>query len=202
MDELELIQSAREGDIDAFNRLVIEYQGLAYNVAYRLMGDGPSADDITQDAFIAAYRKFNSFRGGSFKAWLMRIVTNASYDELRKRKRRPTISLEPLGNDNEEIESPTWIHDPADTPEESMVRAELNNSIQECLQKLQEDFRAVVVLVDIQGMDYSEASEVINKPLGTLKSRLARGRKRLQDCLRGFGELLPSTYRLKDERIN
>ncbi len=200
MDEAQLVQYAKEGDLDAFNRLVLEYQDMAFNVAYRLMSDPALAEDITQDAFISAYRKLKSFKGGSFKSWLMRIVTNAGYDELRKLKRRPTIALEPKNNEDEEIESPTWLTDPNESPEHAILREELNRAIQTCLEKLDFDFKSIVILVDIQGMDYSEAASSLNKPLGTVKSRLARARNKMQECLRGFGELIPSTFRLVGER--
>lgn len=201
MDEEKLIEYAQKGDQDAFNRLVVTYQDMAYNVAYRIMGDHPAAEDATQEAFISAYRSLKRFRGGSFKAWVMRIVTNACYDELRRRKRRPTTPLEPLSQDLEEIESPKWLADPAESPEDLIARDELGRAIQECLDSLPDDFRVVVVLVDVQGMDYSEASSVAQTPLGTIKSRLARARGRLRDCLQGFGELLPSTFRLEGESI-
>jgi RNA polymerase sigma-70 factor (ECF subfamily) len=200
MDETKLISMAKEGDLTAFNRLVLQYQGLAFNVAYRIMGDQPSAEDATQDGFISAYKNLHRFRGGSFKAWVMRIVTNACYDELRRRKRRPTTSLEPLNDDNEEIESPTWLEDPSERPEEFAMRRELSEAIQNCLMGLSEEFRTVVVLVDIQGMDYQEASDTADTPLGTVKSRLARARKKLQECLQGYGELLPDLFRLDDTR--
>ncbi|MCH8339878.1 MAG: sigma-70 family RNA polymerase sigma factor, partial [Chloroflexi bacterium] len=96
MDELALIQGAKSGDLDAFNRLVLNYQGLAFNVALRIMGDEPSAADATQEAFISAYRGLRRYRGGSFRAWLLRIVTNACYDELRRLKRRPAASLDEM----------------------------------------------------------------------------------------------------------
>ncbi len=201
-DELKMVEYALEGDLDAFNRLVMEFQDLAYNVAYRVMGERTSAEDAVQDAFISAYRKLKTFRGGSFKAWLLRIVTNACYDELRRQKRRPTVPLQPEGADNEEIESPIWLEDPGESPEEAALREELSVAIQNCLDSLDDDFRIVVVLVDIQGMDYLEAAETTSSPLGTIKSRLARARKRLQDCLRGFGELLPEVFRLEGERIS
>ena len=201
MNESDLITYAQQGDLDAFNRLVLTYQDMAFNQAYRLMGDAASAEDITQDAFISAYRKLHTFRGGSFKAWLLRIVTNAGYDELRRRKRRPTTHLEPVSNDDEEIESPSWLTDPGESPEQAAIRMELNEAIQRCLDQLEVDFRVVVVLVDVQGLDYKQAARNIGKPLGTVKSRLARARSRMQDCLRGFGELLPSGLRYESERI-
>lgn len=199
MDEAVLIQDALHGDLDAFNRLVLAYQDMVYYQAYRMMGEAQGAEDATQEAFISAFRKLKSYRGGSFKAWLLRIVTNACYDELRRQKRRPTTPLEPLSADEEEIESPTWLADDSESPEDAAARAELNEAIQKCLAKLPEDFRAAVVLVDLQGLDYSEAAEAIGKPLGTIKSRLARARSRLRDCLQGFWELLPAAFRLVEE---
>jgi RNA polymerase sigma-70 factor (ECF subfamily) len=199
MDEAALIQDALHGDFDAFNRLVLAYQDMVYYQAYRMMGEPQGAEDATQEAFISAFRKLKSYRGGSFKAWLLRIVTNACYDELRRQKRRPTTPLEPLDADEEEIESPNWLADDSESPEEAAARAELNEAIQHCLADLPEDFRAAVVLVDLQGLDYSEAAQAIGKPLGTIKSRLARARSRLRDCLQGFWELLPAAFRLVEE---
>ncbi len=192
-----MIQAARDGDLDSFNRLVLAYQDLIYNHAYRMIGEEESADDATQNTFISAYKHLGSFRGGSFKAWLLRIVTNTCYDELRRRKRRPTIPLEPLDDAGEEVESPRWMEDPLDQPEELALRGELQNAIQHCLDRLPEDFRSAVVMVDVQGMDYFEAAASIGKPIGTIKSRLARARLRLRDCLNGFAELLPSGFRLE-----
>jgi RNA polymerase sigma-70 factor (ECF subfamily) len=197
MDEIGLIHDARQGDLDAFNRLVLAYQERVYNQAYRVMGDHQSADDATQEAFISAYKSLRSFRGGSFRAWLLRIVTNACYDELRRRKRRPTTSLEPVDDSGEEIESPHWIADSGELPEDNILRTELAQAIQNCLDKLPIDFKVVVVLIDVQGMDYLEAAEVIGKPLGTIKSRLARARGRMRECMQAFWELLPTSMRLE-----
>lgn len=199
MDEPALIHAAQTGDLDAFNGLVLAYQSIIYNTALRIMGDDSLASDATQEAFISAFRSINSFRGGSFKAWLMRTVTNACYDELRRQKRRPTVSLEPTNDDDEEIESPHWLADASMTPAEKFEADELEHAIQHCLESLPVDFRMVVVLTDIQGMDYSEVASSIRVPLGTIKSRLARARLRLRECLQGFGELLPAAYRLESE---
>jgi RNA polymerase sigma-70 factor (ECF subfamily) len=200
MDELVLIQDATQGDLEAFNRLVLAYQEMAFNVAYRLLSDEDSAEDVTQTAFISAYKSLNGFRGGSFKAWLMRIVTNACYDELRRIKRHPTVSLEPIDDDTEEeIESPSWLADGSASPEEKIEQADLEHAVQHCLDNLPEDFKVVVVLVDVQGFDYDEVAKVIKRPLGTIKSRLARARLKLQGCLQQFWELLPDRFRLDDE---
>ena len=192
-----MIQAARDGDLDSFNRLVLAYQDLVYNHAFRMVGEEESADDATQNTFISAYNHLGSFRGGSFKAWLLRIVTNACYDELRRRKRRPTVPLEPLDDAGEEVESAHWMVDPADQPEQQVEQAELQRAIQHCLDNLPGDFRTTVIMVDVQGMDYFEASQAIGKPIGTIKSRLARARLRLRDCLNGFAELLPAGFRLE-----
>lgn len=197
MDELALVKYAQQGDLDAFNRLVLIFQGQAYNLAYRMLGDEDSAEDATQNAFISAYRNLNSYRGGSFRAWVLRIITNSCYDELRRRKRRPVTPLEPETEDEEEIESPRWLADDSPSPEEKAERAEMERAIQHCLADLPEEFRSVAVLVDVQGMNYEEVATVIGKPLGTIKSRLARARLKLRRCLQGFGELLPAAYRLE-----
>ena len=199
MDELSLIQAARQGDLDSFNRLVLAYQDLVFSQAYRLMSDVQAAEDATQDAFISAFKNIANYRGGSFRAWLLRIVTNSCYDELRRRKRRPTTPLEPLDADEEEIESPHWMADPGESPEERTERIELDHAIQNCLDELPADFRSVVVLVDVQGFDYIEAAEVIRTPVGTIKSRLSRARLRLRDCLQGWWELIPAQFRLVEE---
>ncbi len=200
MDELALIQEARNGDLNAFNRLVLAYQDMAYHLAMRMLSDPDQAEDVTQTAFLSAYRHLSSFRGGSFKAWVMRMVTNACYDELRRRQRHPTTPLEPLDDDDESIESPSWLADDGLSPEEHLEQKELDRAIQRCLQQLDVEFRAVVVCIDLQGMDYQEVAEILGKPLGTIKSRLARARLKLRDCLHRFWELLPPLLRLNPQR--
>jgi RNA polymerase sigma-70 factor (ECF subfamily) len=201
MDETALIHSAQNGDLDAFNTLILHYQDSVFHTALRVIGDEDLAQDAAQEAFISAFRNISAFRGGSFKAWLMRMVTNACYDEFRRQKRRPTTPLEPDAKqaDGEEMESPRWLADPNMTPAERSEADELEHAIQHCLDALPTDFRTVVVLADIQGMDYSEVAAASKVPLGTVKSRIARARLRLRECLRGFEELLPSSFRLQEE---
>ena len=200
MDELALVHAALDGDLDAFNRLVLAYQDMAFNLAYRMLSDEDAAEDVTQTAFISAYTHLKDYRGGSFKAWLMRMVTNACYDELRRRQRRPTVPLTPMDDDEEEeIESPAWLADGSASPEEQVSAGELDKAVKHCLEDLPDDFRAVVVMVDVEGLDYQEVAIAIGKPLGTIKSRLARARLKLRDCLQGFWELLPAQFRLSGE---
>jgi RNA polymerase sigma-70 factor (ECF subfamily) len=199
MDEFALIQSAQTGDLEAFNALVLAYQDTLFSTALRILGDGELAADATQDAFLSAFRSLNTYRGGSFKAWLMRTVTNACYDELRRRKRRPTTPLEPDTSDGDEMETPRWLADPSLTPEQKAEADELEHAIQHCLENLPFEFRTVVVMADIQGLDYIEVATATRVPLGTIKSRLARARLRLRECLQGFWELLPAAFRLQGE---
>lgn len=203
MNEPERIAAARGGDLDSFNRLVIAYQAQVYNLAYRIMGESDSAADAAQEAFIAAYKSLRGFRGGSFRSWLLRIVTNSCYDELRRRRRRPSTSLEAM-TDSEtgpEVEGDGLFDSSQERPEEAAERSELARAIEECLERLPFEFRAVAVLADVQGYDYGQISAVIGKPLGTVKSRLARARMRMRDCLQRVRELLPAVYRLEDEAV-
>ena len=201
MDELALIRDAQRGDLNAFNTLVLNYQDMLFNTALRILSDEEKAADAAQDAFISAFRSISTFRGGSFKAWLLRTVTNVCYDELRRKKRRPTIPLEVETEDGDEMETPRWLADPNLSPEQEAEANELEHAIQHCLDALPTEFRTVVVLADIQGLDYTEVAASVRVPLGTIKSRLARARLRLRECLQGFAELLPAAFRLEEEQI-
>lgn len=193
-DEQGLIASARNGDTRAFNQLVMLYQSMVYNLAYRILGDRDAAADATQDAFISAFRAIRKFRGGSFKAWLLRIVTNACYDQLRSKQRRPTSSLDDLPVDTDHID---YLADPGERPAEFVERQELHRAIQAAIRTLPPDQRIVLVLSDVQGLSYQEIAEATGASLGTVKSRLSRGRARLRDFLLEQ-ELLPARYRLRD----
>ena len=195
MDEASLIAAAQRGKVDAFNELVLIYQQQVYNLAYRIMGDPASADDATQDAFVSAYRSIGRFRGGSFKSYLMRIVSNRCYDELRRHKRRPATSFEDLSEVDDEF-NPTLING-RERPEEYTERQEMARVIQAGIETLPPDQRITLVLSDVQGMSYQEIAETMDVSLGTVKSRLARARGKLRDYLRSEGELLPARYRLE-----
>jgi RNA polymerase sigma-70 factor, ECF subfamily len=191
LDELALIHEAQRGNVNSFNTLVLHYQVSAFNLAYRLTGEPDAAADATQEAFISAYHHLQQFRGGSFKSWLMRIVTNACYDELRRRKRRPALSLDDL-EDHAELH----LDGKGESLESMSQRSALNRAIQDCLDGLPDEQRVVVVLCDVQGYDYQEIAGIAQVSLGTVKSRISRARQRLRDCLQGAGELLPESYRL------
>jgi len=194
--ETMLIRKAQSGNVDAFNMLVLQYQDMMYRISWRILHDEFSADDATQNAMIQAFKNIQSFRGGSFKSWLARVTVNASYDELRRWKRQPSILLEQFNNEGDEIESPLWMRDPATGPQEAVESVEMSDAIQHCLQGLVPDYRAVVVLVDIEGLSYEEAARAARIPVGTVKSRLARARMQLRKSLRSFEGLLPVAYQV------
>jgi RNA polymerase sigma factor (sigma-70 family) len=196
-DEPALIAAAQRGSLPAFNQLILHYQGLAYNVAFRLLGDADSAADATQDGFIKAFRKLDQYRGGSFKAWMLRIITNTCYDTLRARKRRPTSSLEPEDEDSDG-EHDSRLQDTAERPDAYVLRQELAGAIQSAIELLPPDQRTALVLADIEGLDYQEIADVTNSALGTVKSRLSRARAKMRDMLMAQKELLPAQYRLND----
>jgi RNA polymerase sigma-70 factor, ECF subfamily len=198
-EERRLIDAAQRGEVESFNALVRLYEGRVYNVCYRMLGDADSAADAAQDAFLSAFRNLRSFRGGSFRSWLLRIATNTCYDVLRARKRRPTTSLD-VDPDVEDDGSPLQIADTAEAPDDFALRRELAAAIQRGLADLPEEQRLILVLSDIQGLAYEEIAEVTGANLGTVKSRLSRGRARLRDILKA-GELLPARYRHESESL-
>ncbi len=186
----------RAGQEYCYNCLIETYQTQAHNLALRMMGDWAVAEDATQEAFLSGYRAFKGFRGDNLRAWLMRIVANACRDMLRVRKSRPTVSLDfsplnPEGSDSPSLGPPSA----EESPEDYALRRELGRTIEEGLQSLPDERRLAVVLVDVQGFSYVEAAEAMDCSLGTVKSRLARGRAEMRDFLREHGEPLPSQFR-------
>ena len=196
MDERPLIASAKEGDVSAFNRLVLAYQQIAYNVAYRILGNEDGASDATQDAFLRGYRALAQFRGGSFKAWILRIVTNCCYDQFRASQRRPTTPLNDIVEDEEHSQ---LLEDPREPPEAYVERRELDVLIQAALGALPREQRVVVIMSDIQGLSYEEMAQATSVSLGTVKSRLSRGRAKMRDYLLSRKELLPGAFRLRGD---
>ena len=192
--ESDIIQQVLDGDLEAFNQLVLQYQDRVYSVAYRVMGNAYEADDMTQEAFITAFKKLSSYRGGSFGAWLSRITTNLCYDELRREKRRPATSFEELPGSDTDDGAPIPSH--TATPEQTTQQIELQNAIQDCINGLKHDQKIVLVMSDVQGFSYQEIADQFALQLGTVKSRLSRARKAVQQCLQASAELLPAEYRL------
>ena len=186
----------QSGQVSCFNCLIETYQTQAYNLARRMLSDWALAEDAVQESFVSAYRAFNRFRGENLTAWVLRIVSNTCRDLLRARKARPTLSLDPLPSGNEP-QSPSAVdipsHEPS--PEDRAEHSELRETIQSGLDTLQEDQRLAVLLVDVHGLSYEEAAQSMGCSLGTVKSRISRGRGALRDYLRQTGELLPSRFR-------
>jgi RNA polymerase sigma-70 factor (ECF subfamily) len=192
MEEQELISKSRTGDVEAFNELVERYERLVFNVALRMTGDSASAEDVTQDTFVSAYKAIDRFRGGSFKSWLLRIATNHCHDRFRAAQRSRALSLDAVMSETESLS----LADHSESPEDYALRQELGRTLNEGLRSLPEDQRLVVILCDIQELSYEEAAQAANCSLGTVKSRLNRGRTRLRDYMLARKELLPAGFRL------
>ena len=179
-----LIDRARGGDLDAYNFLVDRYRDAVYSVALRYMRRPDLADDVTQDAFLRAYDALDTFRneeGRGFKSWLLRIASNRALDVLRYEGRRPASSLDAAL----ESEESNW--EPAESSEEGPARlseqAALRQYLESALGDLPDDQRLAVILFDIEGYSYEEIAEISGVAVGTVKSRLHRGRTRLRDIL-------------------
>jgi RNA polymerase sigma-70 factor, ECF subfamily len=185
--EQQWIHAARQGNLDAFNKLILMHQDGLYNWVSYLVHDPDLAEDVTQTVFITAYEKMKSFRNGSFRSWLFQIAKNRSIDLYRSNQRHPTISLNDPISAEDEHDRIEWIQDGTLSPVEQVEAQERANMIQNLLQRLPEEYRTVLVLIDIHEMNYEEAAQALNVPLGTIKSRLVRGRLKLRDLLAKSG---------------
>jgi RNA polymerase sigma-70 factor, ECF subfamily len=204
-DEGQLIARSQRGDVSAFNQLVLHYQQTTYGVVFRMLGDRDVAADVTQDAFLAAFRNIQSFRGGSsFRAWILRIASNAACDYWRRTQRHPVESLDGhVGEDEFSTANPLnslVAVGQEVNPEEYLLNRELQDLIQRGLQELPLEQRVAVILCDVQGLSYEEIATTTQATLGTVRSRIARGRARLRGYLYKHQELLPRGYRLPSEK--
>jgi RNA polymerase sigma-70 factor, ECF subfamily len=182
-NEATLLPLASKGDLDAFNQLVLHYQNQAYSHAYVLLRDTDAAEDATQESFIKAFEAMNSYRGGSFRSWLLKIVTNSAYDMLRRSQRHPNQPLYLRDANGEEMESASWLADPSTSVQNAVEQNELTRHIYSLLDELPEVYRSVITLLDINALNYAEAAEVLKVPIGTVRSRLARARMQMQNKL-------------------
>jgi RNA polymerase sigma-70 factor (ECF subfamily) len=182
--DLILFERAREGDLDAFNDIVRLYQDQLFALIVRMVPDRDQAADVVQEAFFSAYKHLDSFRGGSVKSWLNRIAVNAAMDTQRAKKRRPAQPYP-------ELEDESWqppAGEEAD-PERTALSAERTRALRQALAAITDDQRAAIVLYDIEGYDYLEIAEMTGVSLGTVKSRIHRGRLALRGQLEGRMEL-------------
>lgn len=181
MDETVLIQKSQQGDMDAFEQLLLRYEKKVYTIAYKYMGNHEDASDLAQEALIKAYQSIGSFRGeSSFGTWLGRITANKCLDELRRRKRIQVTSLD----DEVELEEGSVQKElaaPGDTPEEHTMRQETVQYVQSMLNSMREEYRMVLVLRELEGYSYEEIAQQLSCSLGTVKSRISRARNYLKE---------------------
>jgi RNA polymerase sigma-70 factor (ECF subfamily) len=181
--EKALIINAQNGDLAAFNELVLIYQDVVYRQALWMLKEQEAAEDATQESLIKAYRKITMFQPGKpFRPWLLKITTNHCLDMIRAAERHRHLPYEPSDMDGEEMEA-FWMKDPCCTPEQAVERAEAEKRIIHAIQRLPSAYKSVVILVDLQGLDYEEVATILGVPLGTMKSRLSRAREQLRKAL-------------------
>jgi len=186
--EITLVHSAQSGNLEAFNALAQKYQDVMYHTALQILGQEALADDATQDALISGYQHIGQFRGGSFKAWFIRILINKCYDKFRHMQRTPAISLNESLTDDRENERPyVRLQNRVPSIEEYIEASEQTEYIQGCLSKLPLNYRTTLILVDMDEMSYGEVSTILKIPIGTVKSRLARARLYLRRELEAGG---------------
>src|SRR3954465_13142286 len=176
--DLILLERARDGDLDAFNDLVGLYQDQLFGLIVRMVPDRDQASDCVQEAFFSAYRNLSTFRGGSVKSWLNRIAVNAAMDLQRARKRRPSQPYPGLGDERWQAKA----GDEGD-PMHTALTTERHRALNSALATITDDQRAAIVLFDVEGYDYQEIAEMTGVSLGTVKSRIHRGRLALRDRL-------------------
>lgn len=183
-DEGRLIERAVKGDGAAFSELMAAHEKRMYAVAFRLCGNHEDAQDCLQDSMIRVYKAISSFKGqSSFATWLYRITTNTCLDELRRRKTRQSTSLDGL------LDTGWSPSDELDTPERHALMSEKRREIERAIADLPDDMRAAIVLRDIQGFSYEEIARILDANVGTVKSRISRGRERLREKLKETLEL-------------
>lgn len=190
LDEKALIEAAQAGDLSAFNELVLSYQNQAYGVAYRLLDDADSAADAVQESFFKVYRRIEQYRGGSFRAWVLRIVTNTCYDTLRVSKRHYASRLD---SDTLPPDRDRRLSDLRSSPHDHAVSRELNSLLTRAIMQLPPGQRTVLVMCDIEGFEYHEVADMTGLALGTVKSRLSRARTKVRGVLaqKGFSPSVP-----------
>lgn len=195
--EKALIQKAKQGDLTAFEELILKHEKIVYNVALRMMNHSEDAKDISQEVFLKAYRNIANFdERSAFSTWLYRITTNTCIDEMRKRKGKQSYSLEEE-LENEDGTMQRQIADEGDTPEESLLREERKSEILQALENLSAEHKAAVVLRDVKGLSYEEISEILDLSLGTVKSRISRARNQLKTEILKIRERNEKTTRHK-----
>lgn len=186
----DLVLACQKRDPAAFEELVKRHQRTVYALLYQLAPDWNDTSDLAQEVFIRVWRSINNLRNpSSFRGWLTQIVTNLFYDELRRRPRRlPTVSMdEGVDPDAEDGESTTRdIPDVSMLPDEKVLNRELSEVIREAMTKLPEQFRTAIVLREVEGLSYEEIAILTKTEMGTVKSRIARARTKLQELLQPY----------------
>lgn len=181
-DDRLLVERVQKGDSRAFDLLVLKYQGRITSLVMRFVQDAHEAQDVTQEAFIKAYRALQNFRGDSaFYTWLYRIAINTAKNYLVSRNRRPP-GVDVDASDAEFYEGEHGLKD-LDTPERLLLRDEIGRTVESCIARLPEDLRVALTLREYDGLSYEDIAEVMQCPVGTVRSRIFRAREAVDKAL-------------------
>ncbi len=193
MDDRELVGRARRGDREAFTQLMLQYQVPLYNMALRMVGGPEDAADIAQEAFLRAWEKIRTLRDAPFKSWLFQIAANLCYDHFRRGRRFGVMPEE-----EQQSAKVVGLGLPTPDPQERAEAGERNRIVRDAIAALEPEMRIAVILRDLNGLSYEEIAAVLRVPLGTVKSRIARGREAVQERLRRHPDLFPMGMKRED----
>jgi RNA polymerase sigma-70 factor, ECF subfamily len=193
-NELDLLKKSKNGDIEAFEELIEGYQKKVFNITLRMLGNYDDASEVAQEVFLKVFKAIRSFKEEStFSTWIYKITTNTCLDELRKTKNKKNISLdEELKLDNDEVK--LQIVDQRASPETLYEQKELKKAVMEAIDQLSGEHRIIIILRELQGLNYEEIAKIVKCPVGTVKSRINRARQELREMLKYKKELITGEY--------
>ncbi len=195
-DEQKLIRKAQKGDVDSFEKIIMEYRSIVYNVSYRYAGSADDAADMAQEVFLKMFKSINTFRFKSkFSTWVYRVATNTCLDLLKKNSRgAATYSIDEKFDDGEGGMLGDGVADTEFSPEKRYEQRETHNVINRAISRLPSDYQTALILRDIQGLSYDEISAIVECSVGTVKSRISRARKNLREILLKDRELFENYF--------
>ncbi len=195
-DELKLIKKAQKGDVASFEKIIEVYQPIIYNISYRFAGNVDDAADMAQEVFLKMFKNINTFQFKSkFSTWIYRVATNTCLDIVKRENRRVSAySIDDGFEDDEGNITVGEIADSGSTPDEVVERYEVRDVINSAISQLSDDYKTVIILRDIRGLPYDEIAEILDCSVGTVKSRISRGRKNLREILLKNKELFENYF--------
>lgn len=183
-DDIDFLTLAKSGDMDAFERLVLQYEKLIYNISYRMLSDSEEAKDISQEVLIKIYKNLDKCSDiKAFKNWACAITNNTCLDHLRAKKSRISASSLDAVLENDDMKTPVQFKSQEKTPEEQFLQNEENSKLSLAISKLSPNDKSMIILRDINGYTYQEIADIMDISMGTVKSKISRARERLKNTM-------------------